>query len=183
MQLVGGVNTAIVYLKYLSFSSSKFCRIFLHYKCSAVIIPHLDGAERSEAKDQRRKIIFDLACFCGSKVFSRQMFSDIHIQKALLAPRKSHSQLFHPFAELLEFQKKLKQEALMQEGSYPWWLPPPRVIGGVWPSKDRVSVLAVSFLPHFSSLLSAVAVGSNLQFLAEPSLYHCSLTLADADSL
>lgn len=33
------------------------------------------------------------------------MSSDIHIQKALLAPRKSSSQLFHLFAELLEFMK------------------------------------------------------------------------------
>lgn len=45
------------------------------------------------------------------------MSSDIHNQKALLASRKSHSQLFHPFAEPLEFQKQLEQEALMQEAA------------------------------------------------------------------
>lgn len=45
------------------------------------------------------------------------MSNDIHNQKALLASRKSHSQLFHQFAEPLEFQKQLEQEALMQEAA------------------------------------------------------------------
>lgn len=92
-----------------------------------------------------------------------RMSTDIHIQKALLAYRKSqfwlsrNSHLFHPFAELLEFQKKPRQEALMQEGSYPGQLPRPRVIGGIWLGKDSLCACPVLPAPFLSSLLLQLA--------------------------
>lgn len=85
------------------------------------------------------------------------MSRDIHIQKALLGSRKSQSQLFHPPAELLEFQKKLKQGALAQEGSYPQQLPRPRVTGGVWPSKDSLRACHVLPALFLSPLLLQLA--------------------------